>query len=1196
MRLQTLIHNTVTTKQETLQKIVAVLNVRIDGETKSAVATSSLIPTGNHWVLFVIDMSSKSSYYADPLGYPVPYNFKIETDPFLHLLCEALDYTVDYPVQLMHKINFDSTGRHLCLGECLTYPVQTCSSICGFVTIMTSAIMAKCDLRVWECILSKRRSVNPLKKWLRIYLHPSEYPIIIRRAIANWIISGEITVGQITDKRLTIPDEITMVLQTSCKSTTEEMQEIGVPKIAKTAHLLKQLFPTSSHDRKQVYSLKASTNSTRKQFKEAIYTSSHLMQNETDDTHKLQTVSKKHATKQLHVKPSSQCLGHPIITTGLPSAAESTNKPALKSVPSFSAISCSTDSTSGDQRHMPDYKQLTVLTERKGRCTISTLRELLPAGFEHTVQSFTAYAPSQYCGAPDLFIADLLVDITDESSSIRWMEDFCKVSLTTYRTQRTYPKLKGKRLLYKVDYRCQHNTMNRKLKTTKRTGRTSSRDKDTACPSTITVAVLPSEQAIKGCQGQIKIDFRHNHPLSSAHVLSFRDVSCDTKKAFLDYFSQGYSPAQAKFVHENNLLVHTDDLTSEQHLSDRSTNPRLGDIYRLKSEWDQTNCGPRQGKAMFEEFEARIEQFNKDCGMSGGKAVLQRFNTSKLPGEQTPFILAVCTPLMCRVHKYVQQAGELVYCDATSGLDGCNCAMYVISCSNVAGGIPLGIVVTSSETIVTLSVALQKLQAVMPDWAFYNKGQRGPDTFMTDDASALREALAAQWPRARRLLCIFHLLQSIWRWLWNAKNNIPLQDRQCLMKAVKALVFAESEEVVMAKYEDLQLLDTYKQHPHFAKYFDATWHRRREWATSYRLGLLTRGNNTNNYAEVGFRIFKDIICQRTKAFNLIQLFQFITVNLEQYYELRLLNIGHSRFDRALSVRFYGWDGEKVDATAIAEVDGTMGLYSVPSTSNAQFYTVDINLGVCSCPKGMNGQPCHHQAAVVMKYKLYSINYVPYYSASARRQFATIARGDRVQNEEFYASLHEKATHSVLTRDSQGSKSDPTEAIFADKWHTLIENQHFNHYPDSENSAEIHDNNTESYEIVCSNLDYVVEDLKSRLTCDPQIKEAVGKFCEKYWTLKMSTTLASSLHQFGRPHFPPTRKSTIKRYRHNMIPVQPTATAHRRPLLSRGRRDAPQGRPKGSKRKAEVELDKSIMPKRGKLSLKKPHSLSKLMSQ
>ena len=104
---------------------------------------------------------------------------------------------------------------------------------------------------------------------------------------------------------------------------------------------------------------------------------------------------------------------------------------------------------------------------------------------------------------------------------------------------------------------------------------------------------MPIEQAVKGFQGWIKIDFRHNHPLSSAHTFSFRDVSSDTNKLFQDYFSQGYSPAQANYVHENNLLVCTNNLKSEQLLSDRSTNPRLGDTYRLKSEWDQTNSGPR---------------------------------------------------------------------------------------------------------------------------------------------------------------------------------------------------------------------------------------------------------------------------------------------------------------------------------------------------------------------------------------------------------------------------------------------------------------------------------------------------------------------------------------------------------------------------------------------------------------------------
>ena len=83
--------------------------------------------------------------------------------------------------------------------------------------------------------------------------------------------------------------------------------------------------------------------------------------------------------------------------------------------------------------------------------------------------------------------------------------------------------------------------------------------------------------------------------------------------------------------------------------------------------------------------------------------------------------------LSCAKYINMYSRQESYYCDVTSGLDGSNCAMYVISCSNVAGGIPLGIVVTSSET----------------EWAFYNNGKQGPDIFMTDNASALREAIAA---------------------------------------------------------------------------------------------------------------------------------------------------------------------------------------------------------------------------------------------------------------------------------------------------------------------------------------------------------------------------------------------------------------------------------------------------------------------
>ena len=131
--------------------------------------------------------------------------------------------------------------------------------------------------------------------------------------------------------------------------------------------------------------------------------------------------------------------------------------------------------------------------------------------------------------------------------------------------------------------------------------------------------------------------------------------------------------------------------------------------------------------------------------------------------------------------------------------------------------------------------------------------------------------------------------------------------------------------------------------------------------------------------------------------------------------------------------------------------------------------------------------------------------------------------------------------------------------------------------------------------MCNNLDCVVEDLKSRLTCDTQIKEAANKFCKKYCTLKISTTLAASFHQFGKAHFRSTanKNVTVKRYRHNMILVQPTATARRRLLLARRRSNAPQGRQSERKRKAEIKLDKNVKPKRGKMSLKKQNCLSKL---
>ena len=51
-----------------------------------------------------------------------------------------------------------------------------------------------------------------------------------------------------------------------------------------------------------------------------------------------------------------------------------------------------------------------------------------------------------------------------------------------------------------------------------------------------------------------------------------------------------------------------------------------------------------------------------------------------------------------------------------------------------------------------------------------------------------------------------------------------------------------------------------------------------------------QGINTNNYAESGIRILKDIVFKRVKAYNLVQLFEFLSVIFKLYYERRLLHI------------------------------------------------------------------------------------------------------------------------------------------------------------------------------------------------------------------------------------------------------------------------------------------------------------------
>ncbi len=73
-----------------------------------------------------------------------------------------------------------------------------------------------------------------------------------------------------------------------------------------------------------------------------------------------------------------------------------------------------------------------------------------------------------------------------------------------------------------------------------------------------------------------------------------------------------------------------------------------------------------------------------------------------------------------------------------------------------------------------------------------------------------------------------------------------------------------------------------------------------ELAPCYRRDTVVRANNMNNYAEEVMRILKDNIFNRTKAYNLCQLIDFLVNRLPAFYERKLTDVENNRLAHSLN--------------------------------------------------------------------------------------------------------------------------------------------------------------------------------------------------------------------------------------------------------------------------------------------------------
>ena len=293
--------------------------------------------------------------------------------------------------------------------------------------------------------------------------------------------------------------------------------------------------------------------------------------------------------------------------------------------------------------------------------------------------------------------------------------------------------------------------------------------------------------------------------------------------------------------------------------------------------------------------------------------------------------------------------------------------LFHLICPSAVGGLPVAEILTTREDTDTIIFGLELLKSVLPTGAFYGRGKSaGPQLFMTDDSDSLRNALRKTWPSAELLLCIFHILQAQWNWLWEAKHGVEKHDRPILLNLFRNVLYAESEDDMSNQLEMMYADPVCNKYPQYqAHLMRDTFPKMNAWSLSHRITnkLPTSNNNTNNLVECSFRYTKEDQFNRHKAYNLPDLLSILP-DKSDFYANKCVDTGnnvleswlrncHSKYVRKMP---------NINPETIVQI-GTHSFLVPSETTSDTSYLVDIEMRHCSCPHGQLRGPCKHKLIV-----------------------------------------------------------------------------------------------------------------------------------------------------------------------------------------------------------------------------------------
>ena len=622
------------------------------------------------------------------------------------------------------------------------------------------------------------------------------------------------------------------------------------------------------------------------------------------------------------------------------------------------------------------------------------LRDLLPANYEYKVVKFEM---TEFEEDNIHFTAELRVNCESEGE--------VKVFLSTLNmsTGCTFNIASGRQDKRQDSGRCKFRGYRKCSLNINKTGDKPDRQpgKNTACPASVNFRLekpVASEKSVKTDRMKyplwIKLCFVHNHSLNLADYLKFLSVNEETRNVYWTMIEEGLLPRSAHIERRKSIKIDYPD-TWPQIFADRSRLPSLFWVYKLHRQFLDSQIGSRDEVDVFEKSQQLIKQFDKDCQeqnpLPDGKYYAKISQT-----EDGETCVVICDPFMQRVHATVPQSGELVLIDATSNLDRCDSKLIHIVCPTPIGSLPLADIVVTREDTKTLKFAFELLEYVLPDQAFYGRGHsKGPQCVMTDDCDAERIALAETWPDAVLLLCVFHVLQAIWTWLWDGKHQIEHKDRQTLLIMFRYVLYAETEGELSERLEELYADETVLKYPQFYHHLlKHTFPKMQAWSVQRRISerLPTSSNNTNNLVESSFRYVKDIMFNRLRVFNLTEMLSLV-LDRSEWYVNKVIDAANDRIQSWLKNcnSRYVMKLPNIDPDTIVQMNAHV--YLVPSESDTDLsYVVDMETRRCTCFQGRLAGPCKHKYLVAHTKNVASFDVIPTNSPRMRQIYMYLGTG------------------------------------------------------------------------------------------------------------------------------------------------------------------------------------------------------------